>query len=292
MKFIAVAIVIITIASAVSSNWSLASTIDHGRDAYEDGRYGAALRTLMPLADEGNADAQSIVGAMLYAGKGSKRQPLRGMEYLLRAAEQGHAIAQHGIGVIFGEKNEFIDIKKSEKWIRRSADQGYAIAQYDLAVRLSGGDVMPRNPKEAIKWYTKAAEQGMPRAQNNLGIRFLKGEGVTRDITAGIRWIQRAAEQGHHAAPFVLSLNFAGVFGGKPDHARSFVWLLVAEKRKRSNSKLFAKYAAPLKSNLIAALPPDFVAKAREKVEKWLASHPSNPNWAKDYARDWVRSRP
>ena len=62
--------------------------IDEGWAAYARGDYAVALREFLPLAQQGNATAQSFLGAMYSAGRGqdmskqpngTARPPCRGM---------------------------------------------------------------------------------------------------------------------------------------------------------------------------------------------------------------------
>ena len=90
------------------------------------------------LAESGNADAQSDLGSMYYAGHG--------------------------------------DLEKSEleavKWYTKAAEQGSAIGQYNLGTMyLFGKGGLEKSSKKAVELYTKAAEQGNEDAQkilNNL----------------------------------------------------------------------------------------------------------------------------
>ena len=48
------------------------------------------------------------------------------------------------------------------------AEQGNAIAQYGLGLIYANGEGIEKNLTEAMKWYRKAAEQGNENALNNL----------------------------------------------------------------------------------------------------------------------------
>ena len=52
------------------------------------------------------------------------------------------------------------------------AEQGNAIAQYNLGVMYAKGQGVPKDYKLAVKWYRKSAEQGDPSAQSNLGLMY------------------------------------------------------------------------------------------------------------------------
>jgi hypothetical protein len=75
-----------------------------------------------------------------------------------KAAEQGHARAQNGIGVLYRDglgtvKNE----RTAAKWFRDSAEKGYAFAMFNLGVMYRDGRGVARDEIEAYKWLTLAS---------------------------------------------------------------------------------------------------------------------------------------
>ena len=52
----------------------------------------------------------------------------------------------------------------------RLAEQGDAIAQYNLGVMYTTGEGVPENDAEAVRWYRLAAEQGDKLAQLDLAV--------------------------------------------------------------------------------------------------------------------------
>jgi len=80
------------------------------------------------------------------------------------------------------------------------AEQGNAIAQYGLGLIYANGEGIEKNLTEAMKWYRKAAEQGHASAQNNLGVMYDNGKGVEKNLTEAMKWYRKAAEQGNENA--------------------------------------------------------------------------------------------
>lgn len=114
-----------------------------------------------------------------------------------KAAQNGNAEAQcllglfylHGMGV---QK----DVHKGMQWLRKSADQGYLDAQFNLGLITLRGEAGPKDEKQATQWFRKAAERGFPKAQYVLGMMYAHGQGVPQDITLARQWLMKAAEQG------------------------------------------------------------------------------------------------
>jgi cell division septation protein DedD len=109
------------------------SEYDKGSSAYKRGDYETAVAVFRPLAEDGDAKAQSIL-AMMY---------------------------NYGEGVP-------VDHRESARWYRRAAEQNYSVAQYNLGLALLEGKGMKANTDEAIEWLTKAADNGHFRARSQL----------------------------------------------------------------------------------------------------------------------------
>ncbi len=71
-----------------------------GMDAYQRGDYATALNELIPLAEQGNASAQSALGLMYRRGLGVPKDRKAAIKWYTLAAEQGLAQAQTGLGVM------------------------------------------------------------------------------------------------------------------------------------------------------------------------------------------------
>ena len=116
----------------------------------------------------------------------------------LRAkAEQGNANAQVILGLKY-DTGEGVpqDDAEAVRWWRLAADQGVAEAQYNLGVRYATGRGVPQDDAEAVRWYRLAADQGFASAQYTLGLMYANGEGVPQDDAEAVRWYRLAADQG------------------------------------------------------------------------------------------------
>jgi TPR repeat protein len=101
-----------------------AKVTDDAAAAFAAGDYTTALRVLRPLADQGNADAQTYVGVMYHNGQG---------------APQDHT--------------------EAARWYRKAAEQGYASAQNNLGLLYAYGQGVPQNHVEAYKWLSLAVSR-------------------------------------------------------------------------------------------------------------------------------------
>jgi TPR repeat protein len=76
------------IAGAVAGPW------EDGMASYNRGDYVPAIRLFRPLAQQGNAKAQSVLGVMYRRGEGVARSSVRAFIWLSRAAARGDARAK------------------------------------------------------------------------------------------------------------------------------------------------------------------------------------------------------
>lgn len=128
------------------------------------------------------------------------------------AAERGDAKAQFELGYAYWERKDYAN---ALTWYRKAAEQGHAIAQLNLGVLYANGQGVAQNYDEALKLYQSAADQGLAQAQYNLGRMYERGLGVparqatdtlgrvtivARDLVRAHMWHNLAAAQGHEEA--------------------------------------------------------------------------------------------
>ena len=76
------------IAGAVAGSW------EDSMASYNRGDYVPAIRLFRPLAEQGNAKAQTVLGVMYRRGEGVARSPVRAFIWLSRAAARGDTKAK------------------------------------------------------------------------------------------------------------------------------------------------------------------------------------------------------
>ena len=136
-----------------------------GVNAYNQGDYETAFKLWLPLAEQGEAEAQYYLGGLYFKGEGVPQDYVQAREWWLKAAEQGNAMAQNTLGVMYAE-----------------------------------GEGVSQDDEEAARWYRRAAEQGDAKAQHNLGVRYDTGQGVPQDDVQAHMWVGLADAQGDELA--------------------------------------------------------------------------------------------
>jgi len=97
---------------------------ENGLGEYTKSNYAKALELLRPIAEEGNAVAQSLLGRMYFRGEG---------------------IAQ--------------DYQEAAKWHHLAAEQGDKYSQHTLGSSYFYGVGVTKDYQEAAKWYHMATEE-------------------------------------------------------------------------------------------------------------------------------------
>lgn len=142
------------------------ASLAEGVAAYEKGQFANALQYLLPLAEDGDADAQYHLGLMYVEGKGVRTDPVQAREWFEQAARAGHAGAQFQLGRIHAEgRGVPADGNKASHWYLLAAGQGYLDAQYSLGTMFKLGKGVPEDPVQAYLWFNRAAEQGLGNAR-------------------------------------------------------------------------------------------------------------------------------
>ena len=114
-----------------------------------------------------------------------------------KAAEQGDADAQLLLGIKYElGKGVAQDDKQAVAWYRKAAEQGNVDAQYNLGVKYEYGKGVAQDYKQAVAWYRKAAEQGDVDAQRILGMMYDNGVGVVQDNKLAYVWSSVSAANG------------------------------------------------------------------------------------------------
>lgn len=137
-----------------------------GVAAFQRGNYQTAIKNWMPLAEQGNAEAERNVGIMFQQGLGVPQSDTDAVFWYRRAAENGLARAQQNLGVMY-EQGAGVPLNYTEaaRWYRMAAQGGNMLAKLNLGVmRERGVPGMPLNVVLAHMWYNLAAAQGSAEA--------------------------------------------------------------------------------------------------------------------------------
>lgn len=146
-------LIAVALACIVASAPVLADEVSEGFAAYQRGDYLAAYKLCLPWAQQGNGDAQMLIGLMYANGNG---------------VDQSWPLAA--------------------RWYQAAADQDQDVAENNLGQMYAAGRGVRRSYIQAARLYWQSADQGNPRAQYNLAVAFKEGQGVDQDAVKSYMW--------------------------------------------------------------------------------------------------------
>ncbi|HHF5802937.1 TPA: tetratricopeptide repeat protein [Haemophilus influenzae] len=112
-----------------STAWAdtLEQQFQQGSEATTRGDYQTTFKFLLPLAEQGNAQAQLMLGNMYANGLGVKQDDVEAVKWYRKAAEQGVANAQAILGFLYFLGKRGVQVNKSlaKEWFGKACDNGY-----------------------------------------------------------------------------------------------------------------------------------------------------------------------
>jgi uncharacterized protein len=120
------AILCLTLAVLLGSagvSWS--ADFRKGYTAYQNGDFATVLREWRPLAEQGDAYVQTLLGGMYERGDGVPQDDKTAVKWYKLAAEQGYVDAQSNLGVMYAFGDGVIqDNVYAHMWANLAASNG------------------------------------------------------------------------------------------------------------------------------------------------------------------------
>lgn len=121
----------------MSAGGAGAGPLEDANAAYERGDYATAVRLWRPLAEQGNPEAQFILGQMYNTGRGVAQDHPEAVKWYRRAAEQGDVLAQAVLGAMYGgEEGVPPDYVQSYMWSNLAASRASTQEDRDMALEM------------------------------------------------------------------------------------------------------------------------------------------------------------
>jgi TPR repeat protein len=191
---------------------------DEGLAAFKSEDFATALSQLAPLAAEGDARAQAILGDLYSGGHGVARNRSTALKWYRAAAAKGQAHAAFALGEIAWRTPDATKTSRHTalEWYRKAAENGDAEAERTLAdMYLAGPDysegqgVLAVDEAQYSKWLGMAADHGDLDAEKTLASDYLRGHGVARDVGKALAWYDKVASQGDADAAIAMGDIYA-----------------------------------------------------------------------------------
>jgi hypothetical protein len=166
-------------------------------EAYRTQDYATALTNFNALAEH-YPDVQVLLAAMHRNGEGTPVDHGEAEKWTRLAADNGNAEAQHIMGLIHDD-GALVSKDHSEalRWYRLAAQKGFANAQINVGHCFHEGLGVERDESLAAWWVAQAAEQGDTEAQFHLGSRYIHGIGVEKIDFDAFFWLDLVAKGGN-----------------------------------------------------------------------------------------------
>ena len=165
----------------------------------------ALFEETLRYAEQGNPEAQYLVGMMYNNGMGVRQDPRIALEWFRKATALGDPLGAFKLGCYYGGQFRVveIDMEKSFEYHLIAAKAGYALAQSTV------GDMYFAQEQfdDAATWWKRAAEQGYPEALWRLGGLYQSGRGhIPQDHSLAYAYLKlaRSAMEAHRDNPAAL----------------------------------------------------------------------------------------
>jgi uncharacterized protein len=127
-----------------------------GRRAIIRGDTETAFKILNPLADNGDAKAQYLLGRVYELGMGVPKNKDKAIEWYSFASVNGDNDAQYSLGMIYKSAND----KKAAKYFRKSAENRHFMAQFELGKLYAEGKGVIKDYAQAHMWFNISVAEG------------------------------------------------------------------------------------------------------------------------------------
>lgn len=154
-------------------------------------RCGIALALILALFAAPATAGELAAGLALFEAGDFERAHAE----LLPLARDGDARAQYIVGIMY--LNQYVAPSRAglaAEWIGKAAEQGYAAAQTELGRMYRTGDGVAQDYREMARWYERAAAQGDVGAQLFLADAYAYGYGVDTDLVRAYMWYEIAIQ--------------------------------------------------------------------------------------------------
>ncbi|MBR0239422.1 MAG: sel1 repeat family protein [Thermoguttaceae bacterium] len=161
---------------------------------FAEGTSDSTISAIRNAAEQGDPDAQYLLGRSYYYGKGTVQDKQLGIYWLQKSAEQNHALAQFKLAHFYFRDRSKVDKSEALDLLKKAAEQNLPEAQYYLYTVYSNDYyfITTKDIPEAIKWLRKAAENDYVEAQLQLANHYYKGIGVSKNEAEARKWSIRA----------------------------------------------------------------------------------------------------
>ncbi len=204
--------------------------IDDARDAYLAGHYETALKTLIPAAEAGDANAQNIVGIAYENGNGVPQDAVKALEWYEKSVAQDFGKASINLGTLLREGAPGVpkDYARAATLLETAIAQGIAAAYWERGRMHRDGEGEPVDLDAARAAFERGLEHGNGESGNALAELYRLGQGVEKDEPRARALYSETAETGYGIAIGNLAYSYESGFGGEINAPAAYALYLEA----------------------------------------------------------------
>jgi uncharacterized protein len=181
----------------IAATPAIAGPLEDAATAFRKGDCASALDTWRPLAEQGEAAAQTGLGILYENGCGVPKDGAQALVLYRKAAEQGNPEGEYRLGQAYvqGSKDLPRDRARGLALMVRAGEHGHAISLRSIGDFYRNGLFgFPKDDVQAFTWYQKAADLGSDIAESHLANAYQLGRGVPKDLAQAEFWHRRSEE--------------------------------------------------------------------------------------------------
>lgn len=274
---------------------------DFAYAAFQRGEYLTAFQTALPLAQNGDSAAQTLIAGLyekglgiaqdtkqaatwyeiaaksgnreakfayslkLLKGKDVPKDIKAGAQFLKEAAEEGHPTAMFNhANQIIADRPTSAGYRKALPFYEKAAENRVPDAYYALAVIYREGLTTGiQDPKKSHAWLKKAASAGVDTAKVDLGLAYLNGTDIPKDVERAFDILFSVAKEGNVIAQNRIAYMFLRGIGTELSEIEAAKWHILAKRAGRFDLTL---------DKFIAQMDKAQRAKAISLANRWSAS--------------------
>ena len=151
----AIRTLLLAVMFALGAGGASSGPIEDGAAAYIRKDYATALSLWRPVAEQGDANTQHLVGIMYESGQGVLQDYAEAAKWYRQAADQGDIGAQYSLGVLYDKGRGVVqDYVQAHKW-------------YNLVAAVSSGPEGAKAQKDRDKIAAKMTPAQIAEAQKS-----------------------------------------------------------------------------------------------------------------------------
>jgi len=251
-----------------------------GDKAYARQDFATALKEYLPLARQGNVEAQFRVGYIYTQGRTADLK--QAVEWFQQAAKGGHPNAEFNLGQMYAfGQGVTRNPAEAVKWYKLAAQHGWADAQLRLGIAYEEGFGVAKNDNEAVKLYHLAATnpqpgQGRSLAEFSVAVMYHEGRGVDKNWKEAAKWFEIAAEHGYPEAQFDIGWMYYVPEGVEEDFVKAYAWIKISQRTAASSETVMKNpeesvmgKAREISEELKKKMTPQQLAAAEKLINSW-----------------------